>query len=167
MKPFDVTHEWCLGRDWPKYGQRWDDEEKATLLRFAQQRYSLHRLCGFMQRPAAGVLAKLIDLHQIERVPGTDHYQWVPSPSERNHNTTQQPSKESAMTTPNIETKTFINGSDASSMNDAQIFSKIATLEAEHNRLDGIQNKPKKLVAVMAAIKEDIAKLVAYVDSRA
>ncbi len=65
-----------------------------------------------------------------------------------------------------IETKTYVNGADAANMTDEQIFSAIANVEAEINHLNGVQNKPQKLEAKIAAMQEDIKALVAFVDGR-
>lgn len=51
-------------------------------------------------------------------------------------------------------------------MSDAQIFSLIGELESKIKKLEGIEAKPKKLVAAIEALKADITKLVEYVDSR-
>lgn len=77
---------------------------------------------------------------------------------------------ETAMSTtpaiPAIETRTFIFGDNAANMTDEQIFAGIAKIEAEIKKLDGVENKPKKLQAKIDAMKADIAKLVEYVDAR-
>lgn len=70
------------------------------------------------------------------------------------------------MNTPNIETKTFISGTAASTMTDAQIFARIAKLEESIETLNKIKAKPKKLVALVNQTQADIDKLVEYVDSR-
>lgn len=167
---------------WCNYGKRWTLEEKQILLRTFNQGKDLEAMCVIMGRPFAGVIVKLEEAGVVGQCDRGYYYRLdkqqrhaasygASSPQIvglRADNVIIDTPKEITMnqTTPNIETKTFINGADASGMSDAAIFSKIATLEAEHNRLDGIQNKPNKLVAVMVAIKEDIAKLVAYVDGR-
>ena len=66
----------------------------------------------------------------------------------------------------NIETKTFINGADASELSDNQIFQRIAKLEGEMDKLVGIRAKSVKKDAAIAALQSDIDALVAYVDAR-
>ena len=68
--------------------------------------------------------------------------------------------------TPTIETKTFIQGEDASNMTDAQIFNRIAKLEDEIDKLSKIKNQPKKLQALIQTKQDDINKLIEFVDAR-
>lgn len=70
------------------------------------------------------------------------------------------------MTTKNIETKVLIAGIDAATMSDTDIFSKISKLEGEISKLTAIKAKSVKLAAAIAAIEDDVQKLVAYVDGR-
>jgi hypothetical protein len=212
-------------RSFKNYGKRWTDEEKDKLA-WLFSRFSLPGICRQLERPKAGVLAKLCEANLIHHsyrdgkyymgakpepvdvtsarqagksaffahlygtsettastIQGKSFDAYIMDEVFKHHNIhdslhdamrhvplgpdLQQLLKEPTMNTaPNIETKTFINGTDASAMTDAQIFSKIATLEAEHNRLDTIKAKPTKLVKVMEQITADIAALVTYVDGR-
>lgn len=68
--------------------------------------------------------------------------------------------------TPVIETRTYIYGTDAVQMSDEQIFTKIAELEGVIARWEKVQNRPKKLQAVIENTKADIKKLSDFVDSR-
>lgn len=68
--------------------------------------------------------------------------------------------------TPVIETRTYIYGTDATQMSDEQIFTKIAELEGVIARWEKVQNRPKKLQAVIENTKADIKKLADFVDSR-
>lgn len=68
---------------------------------------------------------------------------------------------------PAIETKIFIFGTDASTMSDDQIVDRIFDIEKEIASLEAVKNKPKKLVAKLQAMQDDIKALVEYVDGRA
>ena len=68
---------------------------------------------------------------------------------------------------PAIETKIFIFGTDASTMSDDQIVDRIFDIERQIETLQSVKNKPKKLVAKLNAMQDDIKALVEYVDSRA
>ena len=70
------------------------------------------------------------------------------------------------MTHATIETKTFIEGIDAANLSDEQVFKKIASLENSIKVWSAIENKPKKLDALIEQTKADIKALVAYVDGR-
>lgn len=65
-----------------------------------------------------------------------------------------------------IETKTFINGQDASTLSDQQIFDLIEILENEIKRAGAIKNRPEKLAELINQKEADIKALVAYVDGR-
>lgn len=74
------------------------------------------------------------------------------------------PTKENTMK--NIVEITFIDGLDASTLTDTQIFQKIAKLEKDMAGWKLIENRPAKLTKAIAALQLDIDKLVAYVDGR-
>lgn len=79
---------------------------------------------------------------------------------------TQTPTPENTMTKPiTITTKTFVNGTDISTMADAEVYELIATQEAEIERLGKIKARPKKLVEELAKRQAGIDLLVAYLDS--
>lgn len=65
-----------------------------------------------------------------------------------------------------IETKTFVNGVDISTLEDSAIYNLIANQESEIEQLDKIKTKPKKLVAEIEKRKAGIDALVAYLDSK-
>lgn len=67
---------------------------------------------------------------------------------------------------PNIEEVVLIKGQRADNMTDDQIFSLIAKLETEINNLESISNKPNKLKSKIEALRQDIYKLVVFVDGR-
>lgn len=66
----------------------------------------------------------------------------------------------------NVESKVFIDGVEAATFSDDQIFERIATVERQIKRYEGIESKPKKLEKRIADMKKGIADLIKYVDSR-
>lgn len=56
----------------------------------------------------------------------------------------------------NIETKTFIRGTEASSMSDADIFKLITRLEGEAEVLGKIKVKSVKVAKAIADLNEDV-----------
>lgn len=64
-----------------------------------------------------------------------------------------------------ITKKTFINGTDITTMTDDALFAKLAQAEAEVKELEAIEAKPKKLVARIKEVKQSIADLVKLMDA--
>lgn len=65
-----------------------------------------------------------------------------------------------------IETKTFVNGVDIATLDDASVYALIATQEAQIKELDKIETKPKKLTAEIEKRKAGVQALVDYLDSK-
>lgn len=65
-----------------------------------------------------------------------------------------------------IETRTFINGVDASTLSDDQIFQVIAKVENDIKELENIENKPTKLIKKIEKAHKGIEKVLRYVDAR-
>lgn len=65
-----------------------------------------------------------------------------------------------------IETKTYVNGVDISTLDDGTVYNLIAAQESEIEALEKIKTKPKKLIAEIEKRKAGIAALVAYLDSK-
>lgn len=83
--------------------------------------------------------------------------------------TQPEATKEIQMTIKNatlIEKRTFINGVDASTMSDDDIFQVIAKAESEAQNLETILDKPEKLIKKIAGMCKAIAKVKQYVDNR-
>jgi len=80
---------------------------------------------------------------------------------------TQKTKEKQPMKTPaKVEEKTFVNGTDAATMSDDDLFGLIADHEKEIAKLEAIKNQPKKLKERIAKINESIATLVKVVDER-
>lgn len=144
-------------------GKRWEAEELSVLVENYNLGLSLHDICVRHKRPKSGVLNKLCELRILRYIPANYSYIVVAKPKNVNKVETE---KEIIMSNANIENKVFIQGKDATEMTDAQIFSLIAKLESEQDKLSQIKNKPKKLVAAIHALTLDIEMLVEYVDGR-
>ena len=144
-------------------GKKWEVEELAALRENYNLGLSLHDICVRHKRPKSGVLNKLCELRILRYSSASNSYIVVAKPKNVNKVETE---KEIIMSNANIENKVFIQGKDATEMTDAQIFSLIAKLEGEQDKLSQIKNKPKKLVAAIHALTLDIEMLVEYVDGR-
>ena len=144
-------------------GKRWDSEELAALRYNYNLGLDLTEICTRHKRPKSGVLNKLCELRILRYSSANYSYIVVAKPKNVNKVETE---KEIIMSNANIENKVFIQGKDATEMTDSQIFSLIAKLESEQDKLSQIKNKPKKLVAAIHALTLDIEMLVEYVDGR-
>lgn len=144
-------------------GKKWEAEELSALVENYNLGLSLHDMCVRHKRPKSGVLNKLCELRILRYSSANYNYIVVAKPKNVNKVETE---KEIVMSNANIENKVFIQGKDATEMTDAQIFSLIAKLEGEQDKLSQIKNKPKKLVAAIHALTLDIEMLVEYVDGR-
>lgn len=151
-KPFRSGHTW-LKEDYMLIKERYNEGA------------SLYELCNESGRSPHSVLAKLVELKILAVEPKTYNYTVLIKPGHLELNS-KPTEKEIIMSNANIETKVFIQGKDATEMTDAQIFSLIAKLEGEQDKLSQIKNKPKKLVAAIEALTLDIEMLVEYVDGR-
>lgn len=150
----------------PNKGKLWTYGDLDELSKAYHNGLSFAEICKELGRPPAGVLHKLCDLGILGVEPGTYRKYVRKPPKNVNKQAEIQTEKEIIMSTENIETKVFIQGKDASEMTDAQIFSLIAKLEAEQDKLSQIKNKPKKLVLAVEKLGQDIQRLVEYVDAR-
>ncbi len=65
-----------------------------------------------------------------------------------------------------VQVRTFVNGVDASTLSDDQVFKTIGNLEGEIAKLEAIQNKPKALTARIEKFKQDIQDPVDLLDER-
>ena len=65
-----------------------------------------------------------------------------------------------------VETRTFVNGTDAISMKDNELFSLIAEQEKAISALVNIEHQPEKLVKRVNQMKKEIQELIVFIDSR-
>lgn len=150
-----------------RHGANWTTNEMKRLDDLFRAGMSLKSLCETLERPKNGVIPKLIQLNLIES--GGDGYYYCKAiPGIPTSTETKEPETMSNSTQPIavIEAKTMIYGQDATTLTDNQIFEFIGKLENSIKRWDGIENKPKKLGAMITQMNLDVAALVAYVDGR-
>lgn len=229
MRDFDASY---LHREIGKperYGLTWTSVEETVLKNLFTSRFDFERICKVMQRPAAGVLSKLVKLGCIIES-GPDVYKHAPprEPKEvegllpgiltigvgdtiggfglagpsimplgrtaavaikassidhgalsgemfknvgsdgSSYQFIKNLTEENKMTTKNFEKieRVYIKGTLASSLTDAQIFEEIALIENQAKHLEGIANKPKKLLLALENLKDDIDNIMEYVDNR-
>lgn len=162
-----------------RHGKPWEQEEVEDLCykfrRMVGQFFlsgapvCLIKLANEMQRPIAGIMPKLVS-HGLVHESANGNFQFSLREVLSGFNPPEHQPKETTMTkavtTPTIATRTFIQGVDAANMTDDDIFKKIREIEQQIADLDAINAKPKKLVARIEALQEDVKKLVEYVDSR-
>ena len=149
-----------------RHGMPWEASEFSMLKACFARGDSLQMICACMERPPAGVLAKLVQLGCISYDTSSGLY-YIRGASAPKSVSKSQPKKENIMAKAvTIETKTFINDIDAATLTDEQIFMKIAELENVIKAYGGIANKPKKLLATIARLENNIKELVVYVDNR-
>lgn len=153
-----------------RHGMPWTDKELTSLQDMFIAAMNLEHICNNLQRPADGVLNKLCYLNLIKRDP-VNYCYWnvvdpistTPrAPSHQPPNTKEEPTMSKNL----IESKVFVNGVDATSMSDTEIFSLLAKTEVEIAKLEAIKTPSKKLGDAIAKLKTDVAKLAEYVDSR-
>lgn len=179
---------------WARYGRPWEDHEYAMLKQLFWGGKNLEQICIAMNRPPNGVLTKLREVRCVEfDLSGYRYIVRKKTPSNSAVPITSVPDKaplqefggvviDSAISQPitltfqetlmnktdiiKIETKTFVNGVDVTTMDDSEVYSLIRAQEALIEDLDKIKTKPKKLVAEIEKRKAGIQALVDYLDSK-
>lgn len=176
----------------PNHNGTWDTKTLETLIDLMRDGCSLQELCKHMGRTRGSIISRLQTMGFIEPVNSSVQGYYGPwkytssalirinksklpkanmastgptfikSSTEQNY--ISQP-KETTMTTI-IETRTFIQGTDAANLSDDAIFNLIHKLEGEVAGLRVIKTQPKKLAAKIAKMEEDIKALSDYVDGR-
>lgn len=162
MEKFDASFARYDGAIRDNHGKIWSQESLATLAALFHDGESLAGMCETLQRPADGTLKKLVQHRLLHHDPFTNTYTRCHTQPKTKPTQPEEPT----MTHATIETKTFIEGIDAANMGDEQIFKKIASLENSIKVWGAIENKPKKLDAMIEQTKADIKALVVYVDGR-
>lgn len=158
-------------------GLTWSDVECKRLKYLLSSDVTLDNICNILERSRLSIMSKtqalgLLSLHTY--IQGPDRYfhtvpnEFLEKCPTGPYQPITQPTEEITMTTPTpvIEVKTFIAGTDAANMTDMQIFQRIAKMEDDAARLEEIRVKPKKLIAHICTMREDILKLAEYVDNR-
>lgn len=158
-----------------RHGRPWGRDELLDLKHWFLEGNTIEELIAKSERSAGGVIPKLkaaglITDQRVNLAWGYDYYYAVdltdteqPEPEDQSEH---QPEPETIMAEANIKTLILIQGVDAAHKTDDDIFKLIAKLEQEAASLNNISNKPKKLLAKIKEIKDDIDKLVEFVDNR-
>lgn len=159
-----------------RHGRPWSHDELLDLKRWFLEGNTIEEIITKSERSAGGVIPKLkaaglITDQRVNLKWGYDYYYAVDIPATEQPETEQpepehQSEPETIMAEANIKTLILIQGVDAANKTDDDIFKLIAKLEQEAASLSNINNKPKKLLAKIKEIKDDIDKLVEFVDSR-
>lgn len=153
-----------------RHGLHWDQTDYAQLKILFQQGSDLKTMCEALQRPADGVIAKLVSRGYIVFDAFDCCYYYYVSGgkavSDDYHESKFTPMKEPVMSKNLIESKVFVNGTDATNMSDAEIFRLIAKTEGEIAKLKDIKTPSTKLQAAIDAMEADVVKLAEYVDNR-
>lgn len=175
-KIFDSGYTLPYGYCMEKQGHIWSKKDKADLADLFHDGAHLETMCGKLQRSPAGILWRLVAEGLLEHRDGLYYHKGPLKPKLAEPQAPTQvsnPAGDSAtfeesetMTAPIIENKTFINGIEANTMCDLEIFRQIAKLEQTIAGLEAIQMKPEKLKAHIAKLRQGVADLASYVDSR-
>jgi hypothetical protein len=148
----------------PNHGAKWTPQQYSALKEYWHTtNMSIPEIADAMGRSWASVIAKLKEQGLVRLDMDLNGYTYHNRKPNKTQPTTTE---EEIMSNANIETKTFIAGTDASTMDDAQVFRHIAKLEGEVDKLKAIRAKSTKLAAAIEKLECDIAALVAYVDAR-
>lgn len=148
-----------------RHGKPWTSDELRSLREMFMAGLGLVNICHSLDRPADGTLNKLCYLNVIRRDPVNNCYWVVTEPSSTTLKTATT-EEEPTMSKNLIESKVFVNGTDATGMSDSEIFSLIAKTEAEIAKLEAIKTPSKKLQGAIQKLKTDVGALAEYVDSR-
>ncbi len=175
--------------NWAMYGKPWIEQDKQKLAKLFWAGHDLKVMCEALQRPPNGVLNQLSYLRCLcfdsvlckyfvtKHSPQQTHVELKQETDQHTaaaaeiFSNLSDSLKETTMSKTTeiikIETKTLVNGVDIATMENSQIYSLIASQEAEIAELEKIKNKPKKLKAEIEKRQEGIDALVAHLDSKA
>lgn len=98
----------------------------------------------------------------LQQIPKSES-PWIASESALQ---TQPQPQEPEMDKPNIETKTFIRGVDASTLSDDQIIGRILDLETQVEHLKKVKVTSTKVLDSIQSLEADIQALANYLDNR-
>ena len=155
----------------------WRIDDADRLTRMFEERWSVYAMASDLGRTQIAIQCKLIGLGLVE----AQGFDALPSeavmPLKRPINPLDQLSvapqpasthtKEKFMSySLSIETKTFINGTELSSLSESDLLGMIYKAEQEIAQLDLIEHKPKAVQKKKEALIASIMQLVNLVDSR-
>lgn len=156
-----------------RHGQVWSSQELRQLEDLYHSNAPLREMCETLERPADGVMIKLRYIGLVSesggvnicRVTANDSKTQMPQDTPRKAMTSsiQEQTMSERKT---IEQVTLIQGQDATTLSDEQIFSLIAKTEAKIASLQSIKAKSTKIQGAIDALQKDVNALVEYVDNR-
>lgn len=137
-KHFDTSGTQGLPTRPLRHGEIWGSAEKMTLLDMFLAGHTLRQMCVDLQRSPSGVIPKLIGLKLIEETPVEGVYVH----SARNCAATITTRKAEVMSTSQliVSTPVFINGVDADTLSNTQIFEAMETIVANKHRWATLYN---------------------------
>lgn len=143
--------------------KNWTAEDYAEDYAELQRRYAsgngVQVLAEHFGRTDVSILCKLMSAGLMDETGRRTHN----APPVTNTQRTQEKPMTFAI---KIETKTFINGQEVSTISEEDFFNLIFKAEQEVERLDRISNKPKALQARKEQLTTGIMSLVNFLDSR-
>lgn len=81
--------------------------------------------------------------------------------------TAETPKEKDPMTiATKLENRTYLNGKDAATISDDDLFNHIASIEMEADNLARIKTTSRKVIARINELREDAEKLATYIDNR-
>ena len=170
LTPTRFLTSWKEAESPNRYGLPWSTAEREKLLEMYDARKTLKQICEALERPAAGVIAKLVEFKCIylDRQAGT-YDVYFRNPARPDIETQPPKLKAPTMATkaaPVIETKTFIGGIEAAELTDLQVFAEIGKLEDKIAKFKTIKTPSVKLNKLIAAMEIDVLALAKFVDAR-
>lgn len=166
-----------------KSGKPWSEDDEVLLAKLFYEGAHIEVMCNVLERTPGGILSRL-EVMKIIRDTG-----WHSDPHTRYeprkqviklkapacalpdisdlpfpfHSTTQEQPMTQEL---KIETKAFINGTDAKNLNDQTLFTLIADEIKAIDDLEALPVKSKKLAAHIAKRREQVDKVTNYLDER-
>lgn len=149
------------------HGKPWTQHDKDLCANLFCANWSVEDLCQHFGHTRIAIEAKLVDAGLLEYCGDGLVKTFLWATRNTAATTTQTPTKEQPIVNKLIETKTFILGIDvANGINDDAVFKAIYKAEQEVKALEAIEHKPRRLTARIAALKEEILALVAFLDAQ-
>ncbi len=153
-----------------RHGQLWHAEELDKLWELFFQGLNLQQTCEKMQRPAAGVLAKLAQLRILCYDTRTNSYSVTDRALRKLSPSQPTETKEHTMSNPNhpivITEQTLVNGLDIKLMSNSELYGLIAAQEAYIEKLSKLKAQPQRLKAEIAERQQAINDLVELIDQQ-
>ena len=156
------------------HGTVWLNSQESELAKLCRAGVGLDSMCQALGRGRPGIIARLRSLGLItHESAGSSKFIYTRKglPMAYDSYTRQVPPTQDAesKSSPEIfkeRVSVSIRGKLGQTLSDQDIFAAIAESENELRTLLSIEHKPAKLVAYIDKLREDIARIVFYVDNR-